>query len=52
MSGDAFATLMKGAAGQEIMRSTNFNELFDKLRQMIAMSLDKTTLILEDKVII
>ena len=38
--------------GQEIMLDTNFEELFDKLLQIIATLLSKTTLIFEDKVII
>ena len=48
----SFAELMQSPAGVQIMQSTNFEQLFDKLLQIAALSLQKTNLILEDKIII
>jgi len=48
----AFAQLMLGQAGQSIMQGTDFEQLFDKLVQIIASSLSKSSVILEDKIII
>lgn len=49
---DQFVELMKTPEGQEVMLSSNFEQLFDKLMQLLATIMSKSTLILEDKIII
>lgn len=43
---------MRSVDGQDVMLSTNFDQLFDKLLEMLAVMLSKTSLILEDKIIV
>ena len=49
---DPILALMRSVDGQDVMLSTDFNQLFDKLLEILAAMLSKTSLILEDKIII
>ena len=48
----SLTTLMNGPVGLEIMDSVNFDQLFDKVLQLLATMLSKKSQIFEDKVII
>lgn len=43
---------MKSVDGQDIMLNTDFDQLFDKLLELLAVMLSKTSMILEDKIIV
>ena len=49
---DPILTLMRQPEGSEIMLSTNFDQLFDKLLELLSVMLSKTNMIFEDKIII
>ena len=49
---DQFVELMKSQAGQIVMDTSNFVELFNRLLQLLATILTKTSLTIEDKLII
>lgn len=49
---DHLVTLMGSPEGQDIMLNTDFDKLFDKALALIATLLSKSSLILEDKIII
>ena len=49
---DPILALMRSVDGIDVMLSTDFNQLFDKLLEILAAMLSKTSLILEDKIII
>ena len=49
---DPILILMRQPEGTEIMLSTNFDQLFDKLLDLLSVMLSKTNMIFEDKIII
>jgi hypothetical protein len=49
---DPILVLMRQPEGTEIMLSTNFDQLFDKLLDLLSVMLSKTNMIFEDKIVI
>lgn len=49
---EQFSKLMNSAEGQEIMLDTNFEQLFDRVMQLLVTACSKQSLIYEDKLII
>ena len=49
---DQFLELMKSPAGQIVMNTCNFEQLFDRLLRLLATILSKSSLTIEDKFII
>ena len=52
VKGDPILNKMKSPEGIDVMLNTNFDQIFDKLLELLAVMLSKTNMILEDKVII
>lgn len=49
---DPILALMRQPEGTEIMLSTNFDQLFDKILDLLSVMLSKTSMIFEDKIVI